>query len=202
MPPLQLFYLDNTKKNEHISDLTDKRKRRGLERSREALARRVNCSKILPVALSGPEWALWRKMVNCPLDPVSVVILQVARTEASWSTFFEHMVKRRVDCGSFPGCPLILRHCTEMGGKRPWSLGFRSSSLLGFPRVGSLWSREQPFLLRLATLWWPHPLHPFTPDKGSQPVYWKCGPFSLRDGGGAQVICRGTVSVLVSTSPT
>lgn len=98
-PPLQLFYLDNTKKREHISDLTDKMKRRGLERSREALARRVNCSKILPVALSGPQWALWGKMVNCPLDPV--VRLQVARTEASWSTFFEHMVNRRVDWGAF-----------------------------------------------------------------------------------------------------
>lgn len=83
MPPLQLSYLDNTKKREHISDLTDKMKRQGLERSREALSRRVNCSKILPVALSGPEWALWGKMVNCPLEPVSVVRLQVARTEAS-----------------------------------------------------------------------------------------------------------------------
>lgn len=114
----QLFYLDNTKKREHISDLTDKRKRRGLERSRDTLARRANCSK-KPVALSGPQWALWGKMVNCPLDPVSAIKLQVARTEASWSTFFEHMVKRRVDCGSFPGCPLILRHCAEMGGKWP-----------------------------------------------------------------------------------
>lgn len=91
------------------------------------------------------------KMVNCPLDPVSAFRLQVLRTEASWSTFFEQMLKRRVGGGSIPTCPLILRHCAErvVSGLEAWLSDHAIS--WGFPQGGGLWSREQPFLPRLAT---------------------------------------------------
>lgn len=116
----------------------------------------------LPVALSGPQCALWGKMVNCPLDPVSAFRLQVLRTETSWSTFFEQMLKRRVGGGSIPA-PLILRHCAErvVSGLEAWlsdhaiSWDFHREAASGAGSSPSYpgWPRSDDPTLFTAALW-------------------------------------------------
>lgn len=101
------------------------------------------------------------------------------------------MLKRRVDCGSIPACPLILRHCAErvVSGLEAWlsdqavSWDFHGEAASGAGSSPSYpgWPRSDD----------PTPFTTALRIKAANLCIGSVVPFGLRDGGGAQVLWMG-----------